>query len=133
MKNIAIVALAALGLGGCVAQNMNAGLNNLMGQNIHAAVDRIGYPNDQRQILGDTVYVWGTSQNTVIPMSTMNTTTGMVGGVPVYGTTTSTNFVPVNFNCTIQIATTPDGTIKNWRWSGNMGGCSSYANALKRR
>jgi hypothetical protein len=65
-------------------------------------------------------------------MTTTSTTTGAVGNVPVYGTTTNTNFVPANFNCAIQLATNADGTIKSYQWSGNMGGCAPYSRALGR-
>lgn len=131
MKRIAALFLALLGLSGCVSQNMNNGLQSLVGQDIHAAVARLGYPSAQREMLGDTIYVWGTSQSGVLPMTETNFTTGNVGMTPFSGSTTSTTFVPVNYNCTIQLATDKDGTIKSWQWSGNMGGCMRYANALK--
>ena len=131
MKRIIAALIFLGGLGGCVSQNMNAGLQSLVGQNIRAAIDRIGYPDGQQVILGDKVYVWGVSQNAVMPMTNTNFTSGSVGGVPVYGTTTSTNYVPVNYNCKIQIATDANDIIKRYQWSGNMGGCARYANALK--
>ena len=131
MKRIVAMVLAAAALTGCVSRNMNEGLQSLVGQDIHAAVARLGYPNAKREMLGDTIYVWGSSQNSVMPMTTTNYTTGMVGTVPITGATTSTEFVPVNYNCSIQIATDSSGTIKNWQWSGNMGGCAHYARALK--
>lgn len=131
MKRVAIVALT-ITLGGCMAQRMNDGLQSLVGHDIHDAIARIGYPDGQRQIMGDMIYVWGSSQNAVMPMTTTNYTTGMVGTTPMYGTATSTNFVPVNFNCSIQLATGQNGIIKNWQWSGNMGGCSRYAKGLSR-
>jgi len=131
MNRIVALLVLSLGLGGCVSQNMNEGLQSLVGQDIHAAVARLGYPSGQREILGDTIYVWGSSQNSVMPLSTTNYTSGSVGGVPVYGTTTSTNLVPVNYNCNIQLAVNSQGRIKSYQWSGNMGGCAHYANALK--
>jgi hypothetical protein len=131
MKRIITLFIVALSFGGCVSKNMNEGLQSLMGQNIHAAIDRIGYPDVQQVILGDKVYVWGVSQNAVMPMTNTNFTSGSVGGVPVYGTTTSTSYVPVNYNCKIQIATDANDIMKRYQWSGNMGGCAHYANALK--
>lgn len=98
-----------------------------MGQNIRAAVAHLGYPDGQRTVMGDTVYVWSTSRNVAFPMTTTSTTTGMVGNTPVYGTTSSTNFVPMAFQCTVQIATNADGTIKSYQWEGNQGGCQRYA------
>jgi hypothetical protein len=54
----------------------------------------------------------------------------MVGGTPVYGQTNSMNFVPVAAQCTVQIATTPDGTIKSYQWAGNQIGCRRYSSGF---
>ena len=130
MNRLLCVILCVILLNGCVSQNMTKGLNNLVGKHIRAAVERLGYPDAKREMLGDTIYLWGKSQNTVVPMSSVSTTTGSIGSYPMYGTTTSTNYVPVNYNCTIQIIVDSNEIIKSWSWSGNMGGCSSYATAL---
>jgi hypothetical protein len=132
MKRLIALVIAAVGVSGCVSQRMNEGLGNLAGQDIGAAVSRLGYPDSKREILGKTIYIWSTSRNEVLPVTTTNTTTAFVGNVPVYGTTTNTEFVPANFNCTIQLATNSSGTIVHWQWSGNMGGCAQYARALVR-
>ncbi len=131
MRRVILALIAALGLTGCVAQNLNDGLKGLMGQNIQAAVARLGYPDGQRTMLGDTIYVWSSNHSAVIPLTSTNTTVGTVGSTPVYGTTTSTEWVPANYNCTIQIATDDAGTMKRYQWNGNMGGCAQYARALR--
>lgn len=129
----ALLAVAILcGLSGCVAQNLNKGLSALIGQNIRVAVAQLGYPDSQRTMMGDTIYVWNSSHNVSLPIVNTSTTTGMVGGVPVYGTTTSMGEMNGTFECTVQLATDADGTIKNYKWSGNMGGCQQYANAVSR-
>lgn len=79
------------------------------------------------EIMGDTIYIWSTNRNAILPMNTTTTTTGMVGTTPIYGTTNAMHFVPVAYSCTVQIATTPDGTIKNYQWEGNEGGCRRSA------
>ena len=91
---------------------------------------RLGYPDGERQIMGDTIYIWSTSHNTSMPLVNTSNTTGMVGNVPVYGTTSSTQWVPMNFNCTVQFAVGPDSIIKGYKWSGNEGGCKGFARAL---
>jgi hypothetical protein len=131
MKRMTAVIFVVFGLGGCVGQRMNDGLGDLVGQNHKVAVARLGYPDGQRTILGDTIYVWSASHNTVMPMTSTNFATGMVGRVPFSGATTNTDFVPVNLNCAIQLAVDQNGTIKSYQWSGNVGGCSPYANALR--
>jgi hypothetical protein len=131
MKGMVIAIIASLSLCGCVAQRMDEGLRALLGQDIHEAVRRLGYPDAQRKMSGDTIYVWGTSRDEVLPMSTTSTTSGMVGSAPVYGTTTSTELVPANFNCKIELAVDSNSIIKNFRYTGNAGGCAAYARALK--
>jgi hypothetical protein len=117
-------------LGGCVFQNMNKGLSALQGQNISQAVAELGYPQGQETIMGNTVYTWGASQNVDMPVTTYNTTSGSINGVPYYGTTSNTNYVPENFNCSIQIAVDQNGDIVHTQWAGNLGGCMHYSNAL---
>lgn len=124
--------LLALALAACATRQLNEGLKGLMGQNIQTAVSRLGYPDGQRTMMGNTIYIWSGSHSAAIPLMTTSSTSGMVGGTPVYGTTTNTNWVPVNYNCTIQIATDSDGVIKSYQWSGNEGGCRQYANAISR-
>ena len=131
MRRIFAVAITTLSLGGCVSQHMNDGLQSLIGQDIHAVVARLGYPDGQRVMLGDKIYIWSSNHKVALPLTTMNTTTGSVGNVPVYGTTTNTTFVPMSFNCTIQIATDANDRIKSYQWSGNLEGCRPYANALR--
>jgi hypothetical protein len=132
MPRAIVLVFIVFGLSACVARNMNDGLQGLVGQNIQAAVARLGYPDGQRTILGDTIYVWSSNHSGVLPMTTMSSTSGMVGTMPVYGSTTGTAFVPVSFNCTIQIGVDANGTIKNYQWSGNNAGCRNYASALNR-
>jgi len=111
---------------------MNKGLTALEGDNISQAVAELGYPNGQESIMGQTVYIWDNSQTVDIPMTTTGTTTGYVNGAPYSSTTTSTDYVPQNYNCTIQIAVDSNGTIVHTQWAGNIGGCMSYSNELTR-
>jgi len=129
-RKIVLLAVAGVALSGCVFQRMDTGLRNLVGQDIHAAVNAIGYPNGQRQILGDTIYVWSTRSDATFIMPTTSTTAGMVGNVPIYGTTTSYQAVSGTYACTIEIAVDASNRIKRYEWKGNVGGCSSYANRL---
>jgi hypothetical protein len=128
-RAVALIAILA-GLSGCLSDQMNKGLSFMVGQNIQYAVARLGYPDAQRTMLGDTIYVWGTSRDVDVPMTTSSSTYGTVGSTPYSGTTYGTTFVRANLNCTIQLGTTPDGTIKTWQWNGNMAGCMQYARRL---
>lgn len=132
MKNALI--LSALLLIGCVepGPQIDSGLTLLIGQDIHAAIDRLGYPASQREIAGDTVYTWSTDRRTTMTLPTTHTTTGNVDGTPFYATTTGTEDIPLHFHCAIQIATDGVGKIKRYEWEGNRGGCGRYARRLGR-
>ena len=123
---IAVFAIAAL-LTGCVSQQMNEGLEGFMGRRIQWAVDHLGYPDGQRQFMGDTIYIWSTNRQALLPFTNTTTTIGTVGNTPVYGNTYSTQMMPVNASCTIQLAVGPDGYIKHYEWEGNMIGCKRYS------
>ncbi len=127
MRKIAVFAGTIALLTACATQQLNQGLQNLVGSNIRTAISAMGYPDGEREVMGDKIYTWSTNRNAVMPLITTSTTTGMVGSTPVYGTTSATHFVPVAFACTVQIAVTPDGTIKSFQWEGNEGGCQRYA------
>lgn len=133
MKN-AIFAATAL-LCGCVDAftQLNTELPTFVGQNVRAVVQRIGYPDDQREIMGDTLFTWSTNHHSTMYLPTTTTTTGNVGGTPYYATTTGgSQAIPMNFHCMIRIAVNNDGIVKNTQWSGNRGGCAVYARALAR-
>lgn len=117
---------------GCATQILNDGLQGLVGEDIHEAFARLGYPDGQRTVLGDTIYIWSTNHNVAMPITTTTTTTGAVGTTPYYGTTTGMGFVPMAFMCTVQIATDENGRIKNYQWEGNQGGCQRYARGFSR-
>lgn len=131
MKRVSMIAVALLGLAGCVFQNMDDGLKGLVGQDVHVAISALGYPVSQRPLLGDTIYVWSTSQTFTSMTPVTSTTTGYVGTTPVQATTT--NYVPTTdtYACTIQMAVDSNNRIKSYQWQGNMGGCARYSNALK--
>lgn len=130
MKKTIITALFALFLAGCATAQLQKGLAGLLGQNIREATARLGYPDGQRQIMGDTIYIWSTTREAVMPYLNTTRTVGMVGNTPVYGTTSSLAFVPFQAACTIQLGAASDGMIKSYQWSGNQAGCEGYASAF---
>lgn len=106
---------ALLTVTACVSDHMNQGLNALIGQNIRVAVEKLGYPDSQRTMLGDNIYIWSTHSGG--------------GAVAAAITPTMSVAVPLNFNCTIQIAVQAN-IIKNITWRGDPDGCRAYARAL---
>lgn len=119
-------------LTGCLSSRMDSGLQGLVGQDIHAATGRLGYPDGERDVMGDHVYVWSIDHEAAMYLPTVQTTTGNVGGVPYSQNTYGGSFVPARAFCMIQLGTAPDGTIKTWQYRGNPIGCAGYARALHR-
>lgn len=127
MKTAAIAIVVIGTLTGCATAQLNKGLSSLLGQNIQAAIDHMEYPDGEREVLGDKVYVWSTNHQAFLPVVNTSTTTGSIGGTPMYATTNSMGMEAVAAVCTVQIATTPDGRIKRFQWYGNQIGCRRYA------
>ena len=123
---IAVVAVVSL-ISGCVTAQLNNGLQKLLGHPIQEVIDHMGYPDGEREIMGDKIYVWSTNHQAFMPMMNTATTTGSVGGTPYYGTTNSMAMVPVAAQCTVQIATDSGGLIKRYQFFGNQIGCARYA------
>jgi hypothetical protein len=105
-------------------------LKPFVGQDIHVAVAKLGYPDSQRTMLGDTIYVWESNRHGVMVLPTVTSTTGDVGGVPVAMNTYGSETEPTHQQCKIQMAVDPKGTIKNYQWVGNDSGCAPYLKAL---
>jgi hypothetical protein len=104
----AFVLLSCL-LAGCVyALGMPEKLQPLKGQNIRVAIERLGYPTEQREVLGDTVYTWST-----------------------LGPVVANSFMVGQLYCVIEVGTDSAGTIKEAHFHGNAG-CGPYARALSR-
>jgi len=123
-------------LSGCAFSTLNEGLPYLVGQSVDAAVDVLGLPNQKLEIGSYNVYVWDNRFTSTVPVYNTNTsrTTGSVGNVPVSGTTTTStmNYVPVQYQCQIKLQVDAENVVRRWEWFGNQGGCQYYANGLKR-
>ena len=52
--------MMAITLAGCVMNKLEARIDALVGKDIHVAIARLGYPNETRTVVGDTVYTWVT-------------------------------------------------------------------------
>jgi hypothetical protein len=131
-----IVGLCLIALSGCAFNTLNEGLPQLVGSPIDRAVDALGLPNQKLEIGAYNVYVWDNRFSSTVPIYNTNTsrTTGNIGNVPVSGTTTtsSVNYIPVQYQCQIKLQVDSDEIVRRWEWAGNQGGCQYYANGLKR-
>ena len=126
---IAFVLIACLS--GCATfGQMEKGLNALQGENIQTAFNVLGYPTGKQVFGNDTVYFWQVNQSSSLILPQSSTTYGTIGTVPVYGTTTSSQVVPIHYNCLIKIVTDQYDIIRRWEYSGNIAGCEAYINRL---
>lgn len=115
--NIKLVSLVAvLPLSGCLTA-MNTGTKKLLGHNIEYAINRLGYPSGQREIAGDTVYVWSRNAG------------GMAAAFPVGNASFA---FAGRYYCVIQLGTDTQGTIIRVQWEGNVGGCAAWMPLLSK-
>jgi hypothetical protein len=115
---------------GCATDDLNGGLQSLIGKNINSAQARLGPAGSPSTLQGDRIYTWNTRRDRSLPFMSPNTSAGAVGGLPVYGSAINATWVTASLYCTIQIATDQNGTILGYRWSGSFGGCEGYSKAL---
>jgi hypothetical protein len=128
-----LIALGLLSLGGCATSTLNDGLAALVGQPIESAIGRLGYPDGQMMLGEDTVYAWGRNFSMNMPQYRTATTTGYVGSTPVSGTTGYMSSVPIQYQCDVKIIVGSDKLIKDYDYSGDVGGCHAYSKAVKIR
>ena len=131
MRKLTFLASSAL-LGACSTfSNMETGLNTMVGQNYTAAFGKLGYPSGQMTFGEDTVYAWGRSFSMNMPRYNQTQTTGQVGGTSFSASTGYTSYSTVDYQCNVKIVVDRNGTIKNWEFDGNIGGCDAYSKRLK--
>ncbi|MEQ1933852.1 MAG: hypothetical protein ABL962_08235 [Fimbriimonadaceae bacterium] len=96
---------------------MDKGLRGFVGRDVREVVARLGYPDSEQLLLGDKVYTWN------------NESAGsMVFPAPTAGTPATV--VPYANSCTVKIIADSSGTIKDYDFYGNYGGCERYARAV---
>lgn len=116
---------------------MRAILDSWSGEHIDAVVQQWGYPNEERQFRGRTLYVWHLTQQATIPSTTTTTrridatavASPISGRVYVSGddTSTSTTFGggTITATCTRTIEVNADGIVVASEAQGN--GCCVMA------
>lgn len=122
-------------LNGCatvsVHQDMTAGLQRLVGQDIQDAIERLGYPEGQRTVAGDLVYTWHLKSwegAMYIPRAAA-LVEGESEPAPLPTTPQVHGPAPFRGSCDIEIATGRGGRIKGYQWEGNRG-CRFFAARL---
>jgi hypothetical protein len=126
-----ILVLAALLVGACAFDTMNAELPKYVGQPVSSLVDRLGYPSGEQSIMGRKVYVWRTDMDYVSTTPVTSTSTGYVNYKPVTLTSTSYVSTPMHLACKIRAVVNPDDRIYSVDYEGNNGACLRYSSRLK--
>lgn len=124
--------LLCLMLSAC-ADTMKEGLPYLVGKPIQNAINYLGYPDDQRTIAGQDVYIWqqqrtSTSLKTVSVPFTGNAY-GADGGVNYSGEASTVVPVTRHDSCTIRLFADKKGTVRAFDEDSN-GACGHYSDAL---
>lgn len=123
-------------LSGCMTWgSFNERLTNLGGNSIDVAIDRLGYPSDERTIAGRHLFTWSTSSSGVVfmPQTSYSTATAYnrFGTTTATGTTTSYAPMPVSYGCQVILEVDGNNRITRYQYSGNIGGCQGYWRRLE--
>jgi hypothetical protein len=122
-------ALLAWALAGCVPSTaafdvLDAELPGYAGRPVGALVDRLGYPDDERRIMGKTTYIWQTSDEQVSVHNSPSL-------IPGYGY--DTNVRVIKERCRIRVRVDDAGVITWWGYNGDNAACRTYARRLAPR
>lgn len=109
---IAIFACFAVLSSGCATTQLNNGLQKVIGQPVAVLVNAWGYPAGQRDIMGQTLYVWSND--------------GGAMAVPMYGG----GVFAARLQCQVQVSVNAANVVTSYQWSGNNGGCAPFARRL---
>lgn len=149
-RNLTLLAATTILLvTGCASQQVEKGLQAMVGQPIQAAFGILGYPEGKQSFGNDDVYIWSHERTGGMLMPQVATTYqtygsqslyGTVGRTPVYAnvspqTVTSSTlynqYVPMNAQFRIKLgADARSGIIKTWQWDGNELGAQFFAPVL---
>ena len=116
----------------CQFSHVEKGLDALKGEPIATAFRVIGYPDTKQQFGNEVVYSWRHSESggIVVPRTSTSYVSGLESG-PAWVTTTSSQYVPLNSEFTLKLATSSTSDkIQHWEYSGNTMGASQYASKL---
>lgn len=97
----------------CATTELNDGLQAVLGKPIDVLVSDWGYPSDQREIMGHTIYIW-------------NNQAGVMA-MPMYGG----GAYAAPLECTVQVMVDSNNIITHYQWSGNNGGCKAFADRIQ--
>lgn len=137
MKKIQVSVLCCLliiSLSACAFDTLDKGLPRLKGEHIDTAINYLGMPDEEQQIAGRKVYVWGhqNSGSYTTPVTQNHSYTAYGYGGPYTARGTTTSYVTQNYNyvCTIKLIVNKKDIIQSSEYEGNEGGCEYFASGI---
>ncbi|MBS1167435.1 MAG: hypothetical protein H6R00_3460 [Proteobacteria bacterium] len=125
------VTLVAGVLAGCSTfADIEAGLADLRGKPIDAAVYQLGYPTNKITISGENVYTWSNQNSGSYTMPQNNIGYGYAGTIPFSYNYTTYQTQSYDYYCIITIVTDEKDVIIKAGYEGNIGGCTRYSRRL---
>jgi hypothetical protein len=113
---------------GCAIQQLEKGMDSLLGQPVNRLIEKIGFPSEEKVVAKRKIYVWQISSTHLSTNTQTSAYSGMVGTKPVYGTATTyggTTAMPVSCKLTVEVDS--DDKIIYWIGEGSEFGCATYA------
>lgn len=132
MKKLWLV--AAFVLAGCTSFSvLDKELPKLVGQPVDVAVNKLGFPNAERNIMGKKVYIWSTTQSGTSIVPTTSYSTAYIGTKPVSAQTTTYSTQDYTLSCTLRLIVDDKGVVRDYDYDGNNGACFAYSSRLTPR
>ena len=133
-KSTLVILVTLLTIAGCsITDTMNGIMSSWVGSNIEEVVSQWGYPHEQREFRGRTLYVWNTNTTLTMPKTT-NTTANVIGNT-VYAQSTTTGGNSTQWSCQRILEVDDKGRVLAYQWSGNncpFGEVLQYSNWRKK-
>jgi len=113
-----LLLLPLLFLTGCATtQVMNGIMSSWVGSNIDEVVVQWGYPHEQRDFRGKTLYVW--NRNTTLTMPQTTSTTANMYGNTIYANSTTTGGNTTHWSCQRILEVDKNDIVVSYQWGGN--------------
>jgi len=106
-------------------EEMDEGLNALIGQDYHTAFNILGYPSDVEKFDDTTLYIWTNNSADPVSLPQKSFNRGDANDKFYKGSSTS-NKHNLPHQCTVQLAVAPDGKIIRYHTRGALAACRIY-------
>jgi len=119
IKNLKLILFIA------TLEEMDEGLNALIGQDYHTAFNILGYPSDVKKFDDTTLYIWNNNSADPVSVPQKSFNRGDANDKFYKGRSTS-NKHNLPHQCTVQLAVAPDGKIIRYHTRGILAACRIY-------